>query len=443
MFHLLSLTVGSRKSCSVKNTSPSESLIVALLATILPATFWTLNNVSTIQAQTQTATSAIVADNDDSNDGLRPWLNHPEGTVRFATFNTAMNRDKEGQLLEELSTGSNEQAQQLAQIIQCVRPDVLLICEIDRDPEQKALDVFHDLYLAESQGELQPIEFAYRYFAESNTGIPSTVDFNNNGKSDEADDAFGFGQFPGKYAMAVLSKFPIEENSIRSYQKFLWTSMPNANWPVNPETKNAYYSPTAGKVFRLSSKSHWLLPIATAQGTIYFAAAHPTPPVFDGPEDRNGLRNHDEIRLLADALDESRGDYLVDDNGTRGGLPKNAKFIVAGDMNADPNDGDSSLNAIDQLLNHPLIDASHLPTSIGGQQTSQRQGKINLKHKGPAKADTSDFNDNRVGNLRLDYVLPSKTLKVISAGVFWPADSLPEHTLVQASDHRLVWIDVK
>jgi len=30
---------------------------------------------------------------------------------------------------------------------------------------------------------------------------------------------------------------------------------------------------------------------------IHILASHPTPPVFDGVEDRNGRRNHDEIRL--------------------------------------------------------------------------------------------------------------------------------------------------
>ena len=53
-------------------------------------------------------------------------------------------------------------------------------------------------------------------------------------------------------------------------------------------------------MFRLSSKSHWDVPIRIGRETVHFLVSHPTPPVFDGPEDRNGTRNHDEIRFWAD-----------------------------------------------------------------------------------------------------------------------------------------------
>ena len=36
--------------------------------------------------------------------------------------------------------------------------------------------------------------------------------------------------------------------------------------------------------------------------TFHLLASHPTPPVFDGDEDRNGKRNHDEVRLIADYI---------------------------------------------------------------------------------------------------------------------------------------------
>jgi len=56
---------------------------------------------------------------------------------------------------------------------------------------------------------------------------------------------------------------------------------------------------------------------------------HPTPPAFDGPEDRNGRRNHDEIRLLAEVLDDAA--WLVDDQGKAGGLAKGEPFLIFGD----------------------------------------------------------------------------------------------------------------
>ena len=61
--------------------------------------------------------------------------------------------------------------------------------------------------------------------------------------------------------------------------------------------------------------------------------------------------------------------------------------------------------------------------------------------------DTADFSDFAPGNLRADYVLPSKNLRITDAGVFWPLESHPLFALVgtfpfPSSDHRLVWIDV-
>ena len=68
-----------------------------------------------------------------------------------------------------------------------------------------------------------------------------------------------------------------------------------------------WYSPEELNVFRLSSKSHWDVPIRIGRKTVHFLTSHPTPPVFDGPEDRNGTRNADEIRLFADYVTPGRG----------------------------------------------------------------------------------------------------------------------------------------
>ena len=78
--------------------------------------------------------------------------------------------------------------------------------------------------------------------------------------------------------------------------------MPGALLPDDPATPAPadWYSPEELAVFRLSSKSHWDLPIDIDGRTVHFLVSHPTPPVFDGPEDRNGTRNFDEIRFWAD-----------------------------------------------------------------------------------------------------------------------------------------------
>src|SRR5215207_5925419 len=56
-------------------------------------------------------------------------------SARFATFNASLNRAVEGELVADLSTPDDTQAQAVAEVIQRVRPDVLLINEFDFDAE--------------------------------------------------------------------------------------------------------------------------------------------------------------------------------------------------------------------------------------------------------------------------------------------------------------------
>ena len=76
----------------------------------------------------------------------------PGNTVRFATFNASLNRNVDGQLITDLSTPGNAQAATVAEIIQRVRPDVLLINELDFDAAGTALRLFQDNYLSVTDG---------------------------------------------------------------------------------------------------------------------------------------------------------------------------------------------------------------------------------------------------------------------------------------------------
>ncbi|WP_293077874.1 endonuclease/exonuclease/phosphatase family protein [Okeania sp. SIO3B5] len=67
--------------------------------------------------------------------------------IRFASFNASLNRNEEGQLIQDLSTQQNEQAQTVAEIIQRVNPDVLLVNEFDFDSEGEAAELFQEKYL--------------------------------------------------------------------------------------------------------------------------------------------------------------------------------------------------------------------------------------------------------------------------------------------------------
>lgn len=371
-------------------------------------------------------------------------LEKPEGTVRFATFNISHYRKRSGDLIKQLKGGKSQQTQKIAEIIQRVRPDVLLINEFDFDPDHAAAKHLVKFYLKVGQNGNQPIELPHMFSAPVNTGVDSGVDLNDDGKTGTPNDCFGYGAHPGQYGMLVLSKFEIDTDNVRTMQKFLWKDMPGALLPIDPSTGEAFYSEDVLDRFRLSSKSHWDIPIVINNHVVHFLTAHPTPPVFDGPEDRNGRRNHDEIRMLADYVDPARSEYLYDDSGRRGGLDAGARFVVAGDLNADPFDGDSVDSAIVQLLNHALIDSTVKPESTGAQEQAVAQGGANKMHRGDPKLDTADFGDagRSSGNLRIDYVLPAKTLKTVNSGVFWPPSDQAEFKLISASDHRMVWIDV-
>ncbi len=389
-----------------------------------------------------------------------------EPPVRFATFNASLNRNAPGQALAQLSVPGNAQADAVAEIIQRVRPDVLLINEFDYEPANALAGAFQQNYLSVGHNGAAPIEYPYVFVAPSNTGISSGFDLNNNGVAvttvgapGYGDDSFGFGQFPGQYGMAVFSRFPIRYEQVRTFQHFLWKDMPGARLPDDPSTPAPadWYSPQELAVLRLSSKSHWDVPIEVGRKTVHFLVSHPTPPVFDGPEDRNGTRNFDEIRFWADYITPGRTSrYIYDDEGVRGGLRPGGLFVVAGDQNSDPLDGDSIRGSIQQLLDHPLVNTKVTPSSEGGPYWAEVQDALNDTHRSDPAYDTADFCDTAVpppcsgpGNLRADYVLPRKNLRIVGAGVFWPDGGDPLRYLtgtgfpVPSSDHRLVWVDLR
>src|SRR5690606_17785480 len=160
-----------------------------------------------------------------------------------------------------------------------------------------------------------------------------------------------------------------------------------------------------------------------------------------------GRRNHDEIRFWADYVaSPARSSYIYDDDGVSGGLQPGSRFVVVGDYNADPHDGDSVDGAIRQLLESPRINDPE-PTSDGAVEASELQGGANIYHEGDPALDTADFDDSAPGNLRSDYALPSKNLPVSDSGVYWPAANEPGSELTgvapfPTSDHRPVWVDL-
>ena len=366
-------------------------------------------------------------------------------SLRIATYNTSLYDDAAGGVVARLQAGDPD-AREIAAVLQRVRPDVVLLNEFDYDDAGRAADLFQRDYLETAQpGGGAPLHYLYRYLAPVNTGVPSGLDLDGNGTAggsgrDRGNDAWGYGMHPGQYGMLVLSRYPIDEAAVRTFQHLKWSAMPGARQPRDPQTGEPWYSPAVWSQLRLSSKSHWDLPIATPLGVVHLLAAHPTPPVFDGPENRNGLRNFDEIRLWADYLRPGSvaATWLCDDQGRCGGLPDDAGFVIVGDYNADPVDGDGVTGAIAQLLEHPRVNAGFVPRSEGAVERASLRGIV---REGDVSAHTGDFGPEG-GTLYLDYVLPSTGLRVRDGAVFWPPRDHPAAAVADASDHHLVWLDL-
>jgi len=368
----------------------------------------------------------------------------PAEQLRVATFNVSMEAFNYNGGRKNIPTGNelstalqsnHQQIKNIAEIIQKINPDVILLNEFDRQGDAFAsLKLFLTQYLANGQEGQQPVQYPYFYQAPVNTGIVSPADMNNDGKTAQVPgDTYGFGYFPGHFAMAVLSKYPFDVNNIRTFQTFKWKDMPGALKPVLPETNQSYYNKGAWDIFRLSSKSMWDIPVVINNKTLHIIASHPTPPVFDGPEDRNGKRNHDEIRLVTDYISTGEDSYIYDDKGVKGGLGANKRFVILGDLNASNMDGDAIYSGIGSLLAHDNV-VDPMPSSEGG--------------KAHAKDNKNGQYHTAYWGMRADYVLPSQFgLKLVDSGVFWPAKTSPDFRLVKdraaSSDHRMVWIDIE
>ncbi|WP_084005196.1 endonuclease/exonuclease/phosphatase family protein [Gilvimarinus polysaccharolyticus] len=362
-------------------------------------------------------------------------------TLRVATFNVSMEaRNYQADtaklsaavLTRELRSANNRQIHHIAEIIQRVRPDILLLNEFDNTAQAgeqaDTLTLWQKNYLEVAHQGAEPIHYPYHYRGEVNTGVLLRHD-GDHAISAPAD-AHGFGFYPGHYGMVLLSRYPVDLDAVQTFQKFVWADMPKAARPLNPDG-TPFYSDAVWSQLRLSSKSHWDIPLKIGEKTLRVLASHPTPPVFDGPEDRNGARNHDEVRLWLDYISGST-EYLYNDDGEPARLHLDTPFVLLGDLNASAVAGDGRREAITALLQHPRVQDPK-PASRGAY-LARPDSKESANH-------TASW------GLRADYVLPSTGLTVTGAGVFWPAPDEPHSDLIGArgisSDHRLVWVDVR
>lgn len=326
-------------------------------------------------------------------------------TYRIATYNAELFRKGPGLLLRDLTKGKDKQIRAVLNVILDTAPDVLALQGVDWDHDGLALNALA------KQLRQEGLDYPYVFAARPNAGVASGFDLNDNGRLGEAADAWGYGTFTGQGGLAVLSRFPIRTDAVQDFSGVLWRDLPGALMPQQPDG-TPFPNAGAWAQMPLSSAAHWAVPITLPDGQdMTLLTYRASPPVFDGPEDRNGKRNHDETRFWSLYLD-----------GQFGPAPT-ARFVLAGGATMDLQGSDGRPEALRALLADPRLQD---PQPVGGG----------------AGLATVDW--PQVGQLRVDYVLPSADLSVTAAGVHWPAPGQPGHdAALAASRHRLVWVDLK
>ncbi|WP_424967099.1 endonuclease/exonuclease/phosphatase family protein [Dinoroseobacter sp. S375] len=347
-------------------------------------------------------------------------------TIRIAYFHTELSAKGPGLLLRDLLKEKRpKKLDAVLSILSRSAADIVVLGGIDYDAGGQTLRA---LQAALTKSGL-PLPHAFA--GAPNTGVPTGYDLDGDGRREEPEDAQAFGEFRGAGGLAVLSRYPILRDEVLEFSGLLWSAFPAADLPVLPE-------PAALEVLRLSSTGHWDVPILLPNGShLHLLPLHATPPVFDGPEDRNGRRNADQQRFWADYL-----------NGWTP-APQRAlgpQAVVIGTLNADPQDGEARPGAVARLRSHPKLQ-DPAPTATGAAEASARQGGVNMSQRGDPALDTVDWPDDRPndpGNLRVDYILPSRTLSVAGSGLHWPEAAEAEllEEAETASRHRLIWVDL-
>ncbi|MDE4134529.1 endonuclease/exonuclease/phosphatase family protein [Phaeobacter sp. QD34_3] len=326
-------------------------------------------------------------------------------SYRIATFNTELSRKGPGLLLRDIEQGKDAQIAAVIRVIQASKADVIALQGIDWDYENLALKAL------QRRLDLAGATYPYLFARRPNAGFPSGLDLDGDGRLGGPGDSQGYGDFTGKGGIALLSRHPILDDEVLDLSPLLWRDLPAALLPQHPDG-SPFPTAQAQAAQRLSSTAHWVVPIRLPDGQhldlMVFQAG---PPVFDGPEDRNGRRNHDEIRLWQLLLDAR--------------LPapfhraQNRPFVIVGGANLDPEKGDGLRSAIQGLLADP---------------------RLKDPRPGSQEADLSTVDWQTPGRMRVDYVLPSANIQALDAGVLW---SLPgEDTAQRASRHRLVWVEI-
>ncbi|MEQ3624185.1 MAG: endonuclease/exonuclease/phosphatase family protein [Celeribacter sp.] len=339
--------------------------------------------------------------------------------LRIATYDAGLKRDGPGLLLRDLLK-PDEQAHAAMDMIVALDADILLLTGMDQDAQGASLTA-----LAEGLAQ-RGLGYPHRLPLPGNRGLETPRDLDGDGRRGGPGDAQGWGRFTGAGAMALLSRYPIDHAGIIDITGLLWRDLPGADLPRRDGA--AFPSEEAQAAQLLSSSGHYAVPVRLPKGRITLLVFAATPPVFDGPEDANGRRNADEIRVWAALL-----------RGMLEHPPPPPPRVLMGNFNLDPHDGEGLRQVMVDLL------AGSLWQDPGPAASSAPSG--DPTHVGPAAQDTAFWRPTAEGGpgaLRVDYVLPEHGMTVRRSGVMRSGSTAQGADIAaRASAHRPVWIEVE
>lgn len=316
--------------------------------------------------------------------------------VRVALWHTGLGRDGPGLLLRDIRRGDAD-VLAVSEALVALAPDAVILLDIDHDRDGLALAAL--ARRLEEGGHAMPVRLSPR----PNSGLATGFDLDGDGRRGTPDDAQGWGPFAGAGGIALLSRLPLVQGSLRDHSAGLWRDLPGARLPM--VGGRPFPGDAAFDVQRLSSTGHWEVTLDTPAGPLTLWTWHASPPVFGGPHGRNRARNADETRFWLRRLE-----------GAFGPLPEH--FVLLGGANLDMRAGDGDRAAMADLLAHPALQdpAPRAPPPQGGDASLATA----IWPEGP-------------GAMRVDYLLPSAAIRVVDSGLIWPPGG---------GRHALLWVDL-
>lgn len=361
------------------------------------------------------------------------------GTWRIAQFN-----------LRELSTDkivatSHPQVDAAAKIVARFHPDVVCLNEMQFDIANVPTSGMPGAKSAKpgtfSTAESNATRIAARIAAENPEAIYpyALITVGNSGfawsgprpSTEPGSDWYslrGWGEYRGRFNTIVLSKFPIVTDQVRIITDVAWDAIPK-NSIAQMKTDTGLDVPAGYPVFE---KSLNVIPLDIHGKTTYLVMSHPTAPAFWSI---NPYRHEDELRALALFLDGQLPGVES--------VPQGSPFVLIGDLNADPEEGDSRPGAIARVLAHDRLE----PWFPEGAGTMGKNPTFNTYVSGCGKGDGSSVGDpSSRFQMQIDYILPSKEIGRAQGGaVFFPnrAESQEDFDLAcRASDHMFLYVDL-